>query len=145
MSEIEQDTYNLLDNYKIFTPPGEAMSWCEADEWEADSEMIPELEEGEIEEFTDFPHGDAGIIEDILILYPSKGYVGKDGNADRYREELRQLPLWTQTKYVVVLNHSTQNSDVYYAQSHDTVPVTEADEVLTRLLELADAEAKADK
>ena len=96
---MSTQTFNLLDTYEISVVDNK-IHWVEADEWSPYEAGFTDLVDPD-DIFTDYHHGEAEIIEDILVLNRPNQMTGREEDASRFYEELKANPEWSATYYYV--------------------------------------------
>ena len=138
---IENNSYNLIGRFQIDYFDGE-IRWREAQEWQGNCEMIPDMDENNPPIFTDYPQGKGRLVENALILDRANGLVKTDGDAREFYTKLAQLPFWDFTNYIV-LTQDEEHIEVIPRDEH--VPYNPDDIIKLALLGLNKKSYRSDE
>jgi len=122
-------TYNLLNKYEV-SAVNDKIYWVSADERSPYEAGFDDVDPEEI--FTDYQHGEAEIIEDILVFNPPNKMNGREEDASRFYEELKASPEWSATYYYVT-SLNKRFPVIRYCHSGQHVSFSEAIYVMLKL------------
>lgn len=115
----EAESYNLVNNWKIFFKDGEPTSWLEVLKFK-DEKGLSKIS------------GRTWIKHDVLILSTYKVLDWQKGTLKNWKEHLKSLPIWDKTKFFIKMV-DVGGSPLVYCDTGKIVKGKLAKEIISKL------------